>query len=262
VSAGDRLQPEARVACTPTERRQSILDLSSILSASDRREEVIMKDGIIRVADGRSVGYADYGMPDQIPLLWCHGAPSNRLEASFVAEAAARAGLRIIGTIGQGTGGRRRSRGAPSAAGSPTGLRSSITSASTGLSWVGASTGGAYALAVASSSPRVMCAVACCAVSDMRWPEGKAMNVSCHPVWHARDREDALAIVTAAFGAHGENLLPPRPPLGAPPSDVKLYDSPSFVSWETRYLTEVFTQGPEGYVDDRLADANGWSTSM
>jgi pimeloyl-ACP methyl ester carboxylesterase len=149
-----------------------------------------MKDGIIRVADGRSVGYADYGMPDQIPLLWCHGAPSNRLEASFVAEAAARAGLRIIGTIGQGTGGRRRSRGAPSAAGSPTGLRSSITSASTGLSWVGASTGGAYALAVASSSPRVMCAVACCAVSDMRWPEGKAMNVSCHPVWNARDRED------------------------------------------------------------------------
>jgi pimeloyl-ACP methyl ester carboxylesterase len=69
-----------------------------------------------------------------------------------------------------------------------------------------------------------------------------------------------LAIVTAAFGAHGENLLPPRPPLGAPPSDVKLYDSPSFVSWQTRYLTEVFTQGPEGYVDDRLADANGWST--
>lgn len=56
-----------------------------------------MTDGAITTGDGRTVGFADYGSPDQ----------------------------------------------------------------------VGVSTGGAYALAMASQSPRVMGAVACCAVTDM-----------------------------------------------------------------------------------------------
>ena len=125
---------------------------------------------------------------------------------------------------------------------------------------LGASTGGAYALALASRSSRVIGAVACCAVSDMRWAEGKAMNVSCHPVWNARGRDEALAIVTAAFGGRGENLLPPHGPAGADPSDRALCASPDFLSWWTGFVPDMFASGPAGYVDDRLADANGWGT--
>ena len=41
---------------------------------------------------------------------------------------------------------------------------------------VGISTGGAYTLALAALAPdRVIATVACCALTDMRWAEGKAM---------------------------------------------------------------------------------------
>ena len=86
------------------------------------------------------------------------------------------------------------------------------------------------------------------------------MNASCHPVWNARDRDEALAIVTAAFGSHGENLLPPVGPAAFDPSDAALFKSPAFSSWWTGFVPEMFTNGPAGYVDDRLADGNGWGT--
>ena len=41
---------------------------------------------------------------------------------------------------------------------------------------VGVSTGGAYALALAAIAPaRVSAVVACCALTDMRWPEGRRL---------------------------------------------------------------------------------------
>jgi pimeloyl-ACP methyl ester carboxylesterase len=95
----------------------------------------------------------------------------------------------------------------------------------------------------------------------MRWAEGKALNASCHPVWNARDRDEAVTIVEAAFGAHGENLMPPNGPVGADPSDSAFFASPTVRSWWTSsFVPHMFTHGVVGYVDDRLADANGWGT--
>jgi hypothetical protein len=50
-----------------------------------------MKNGTITTSGGRTVGFADYGTPDQTAVLWCHGGPGNRMEPSFVSDAAARA---------------------------------------------------------------------------------------------------------------------------------------------------------------------------
>ena len=70
---------------------------------------------------------------------------------------------------------------------------------------VGISTGGAFALALAALAPeRVLGAVACCSMTDARWPEGRA-TMSWPPVravWEAPDRAAALA---AAADAHGED---------------------------------------------------------
>jgi pimeloyl-ACP methyl ester carboxylesterase len=63
-----------------------------------------MKDGTITLNDGRLVAFADYGTPDQIAVLWCHGGPGSRLEAGVCAAAAARAGLRLIGIDRPGYG--------------------------------------------------------------------------------------------------------------------------------------------------------------
>jgi pimeloyl-ACP methyl ester carboxylesterase len=125
---------------------------------------------------------------------------------------------------------------------------------------LGASTGGAYALALAAHSPRVVGAVACCAVSDMRWAEGKAMNVSCHDFWNARDRDEACALALETFGPLGANLLPPRGPVAADASDAALFTTPDFLSAWIPCVAEMFPSGVMGYVDDRLADANGWGT--
>jgi pimeloyl-ACP methyl ester carboxylesterase len=125
---------------------------------------------------------------------------------------------------------------------------------------VGVSTGGAYALALAARTSRVMGVVACGAVSDMRWMEGKAMNVSCHPVWSARDRDEAHVIARELFGEHGERVLPPHGPMGADPADAALFATPEFLAWWIPCVPVMFASGVAGYVDDRLADADGWGT--
>ncbi len=34
----------------------------------------------IRLADGPTVGFADYGTPAAAAVLWCHGGPGSRVE--------------------------------------------------------------------------------------------------------------------------------------------------------------------------------------
>ncbi|KAF2185307.1 alpha/beta-hydrolase [Zopfia rhizophila CBS 207.26] len=46
--------------------------------------------------DGRVLGFAEYGSPHGMPLLFFHGYPSSRLEAGLADEMARRRGLRFI----------------------------------------------------------------------------------------------------------------------------------------------------------------------
>ena len=39
-----------------------------------------MSEGILDLADGRKLGYAEWGPPDAPPVLYCHGFPTNRRE--------------------------------------------------------------------------------------------------------------------------------------------------------------------------------------
>lgn len=219
-----------------------------------------MKTGTITTSDGRTVGFADYGTSEQTAVLWCHGGPGSRLEPSFLADSAACAGIRFIGIDRPGYGRSTPQPGRTIGGWVPDAVAVADHLGIDRFATLGASTGGAYALALASLSPRVIGAVACCAVSDMRWSEGKALNVSCHPFWNARNRDEAFAIVTAAFGDGGENLLPPLGPVGADPSDSALYATPSFMSWWTNYVPDTFTYGGAGFVDDRFAEAHGWES--
>lgn len=57
-----------------------------------------------QLADGRRLGFAEYGDPAGPVPLYFHGHPGSRLEARFVAEAAVRAGVRLIGVDRPGLG--------------------------------------------------------------------------------------------------------------------------------------------------------------
>src|SRR5512139_415750 len=60
-----------------------------------------MIDGEIRLRDGRSAGYTDWGRPGETAVLWCHGGPGSRLEPAGFAQGAA---LRLIGIDRPGYG--------------------------------------------------------------------------------------------------------------------------------------------------------------
>lgn len=61
-------------------------------------------DITLQLHDGRMLGYAEYGPGEGTPLFYFHGYPGARLEAGFLAKAAAQAGLRLIGVDRPGMG--------------------------------------------------------------------------------------------------------------------------------------------------------------
>jgi pimeloyl-ACP methyl ester carboxylesterase len=215
-----------------------------------------LSQGTITMPDGRTVGFADYGTPGQTAVLWCHGGPGCRFEPEFVAAEAARAGLRLIGIDRPGYGQATPWPGRTIGGWVPDGLAVADHLDIERFVTVGVSTGGAYALALAACSDRVLGTVACCAVSDMRWAEGKAMNVACHPVWNAPDRAAALATVAALFGEDGSRMVPNGPEMAA--ADRAMFDVPDDLRRWNDMVPEMFVHGVAGFADDRLADGHGW----
>jgi pimeloyl-ACP methyl ester carboxylesterase len=58
----------------------------------------------IRLADGRALGYAEYGDPGGRPIFDFHGNPSSRLGSKLLEEAARQVGARVIGVDRPGIG--------------------------------------------------------------------------------------------------------------------------------------------------------------
>ncbi len=61
-------------------------------------------DGLITLASGRRVGVAQFGRPQGVPVIWCHGGLSSRIDAALAGGAAARNGLRLIALDRPGIG--------------------------------------------------------------------------------------------------------------------------------------------------------------
>lgn len=58
----------------------------------------------ITLPDGRGLAYSEYGDPLGHPVIYCHGFPSSRLEASLVDETAQQLGVRIVAPDRPGMG--------------------------------------------------------------------------------------------------------------------------------------------------------------
>ncbi|HEX3678091.1 MAG TPA: alpha/beta hydrolase [Galbitalea sp.] len=225
--------------------------------------------GTLTLKDGRTVGFAEFGSPDGHPVLWCHGGPGNRFEPEAYAPAATEHGLRIVGIDRPGYG-----------LSSPHPGRSIVDWIDDGIAvaehlelarfaTVGCSTGGAYALAIASLHPeRVDAVVACCTLTDMSWPDGRAMMTGPSGtgrlftgIWNSPDRATAITSTEKVIGADGSGLLA----LGSdgpalPAADIALFTDPTIAPIFVKSMPESFTFGLQGYVDDRIADGAGWTT--
>jgi pimeloyl-ACP methyl ester carboxylesterase len=216
----------------------------------------------ITVADGRTVGFIDYGPASGTPVLWCHGGPGSRVEPSAFAAPAAEAGFRVVGIDRPGYGRSTPKPGRSIADWVGDGLAVADALDISRFVAVGVSTGGAYSLALAANAPeRIRAVIACCALTDMRWREGKAMMAAAATagLWSSKNRAEALAIATDVMGSDGSKMLN-QAEAGLPPADLALMQDPTFMDGMLSALPEMFAFSVEGYVDDRLADGVGWGS--
>jgi pimeloyl-ACP methyl ester carboxylesterase len=61
-------------------------------------------DRTIRLRDGRTLGYAEYGAPDGMPVVYAHGGLSCRLDVETGASSAQEFGIRLISVDRPGIG--------------------------------------------------------------------------------------------------------------------------------------------------------------
>lgn len=54
-----------------------------------------MKEGILDLADGRKLAYAEWGPPDAPAVFYCHGFPGNRRELELAIPVMERSGLQV-----------------------------------------------------------------------------------------------------------------------------------------------------------------------
>ena len=126
-------------------------------------------DSAVTLADGTRLAYVAAGSPDGDPVLYFHGTPSSRLEATVSLEDAGRRGLRIIAPDRPGCGGSTFVRyGVRDCPGLVSGLLDALEVDRVAV--VGVSGGGRYATAFAAQQPervRRVALVASTASSDL-----------------------------------------------------------------------------------------------
>jgi pimeloyl-ACP methyl ester carboxylesterase len=62
------------------------------------------ESNIIVLSDGRRLAYAEYGDPEGMPVIYCHGFPGSRLEALLFDQSARQNNLRVIAPDRNGLG--------------------------------------------------------------------------------------------------------------------------------------------------------------
>ena len=218
-------------------------------------------ESTIELEDGRTVGFATFGSPDGIPVIWCHGGPGSRLDPIHRDAEAARAGLLLVGVDRPGYGlstplpGRTIADWVPDAVAVADELKVDQFVA------IGKSTGGAYALALAAQVPdRALGVVACCSLTDMRYEAARTTmsRPHCHAVWDASDRQSAIAATVEAHGVGGSKMTGDGLREALAPSDILLFQNPVWAEQARAVFSAMFEQGLVSYADDRLADGGGW----
>jgi pimeloyl-ACP methyl ester carboxylesterase len=183
-----------------------------------------------------------------------------------VADAAADAGFRIIGIDRPGYGGSTPVPGRSIGSWVPDAMALADHLDLGSFTAVGCSTGGAYALALAALEvDRVESCVACCALTDMRWAEGRATMTGPDAlgrlvagIWDAPDRDSALRHTTEIIGVDGKGLISQTPTRPIPPADLAVLMDPANLAGYAEASAEMFRFGVQGFTDDRLADGVGW----
>ncbi|SOD64363.1 Pimeloyl-ACP methyl ester carboxylesterase [Streptomyces zhaozhouensis] len=215
--------------------------------------------GETRLPDGRTLGWAEWGPEDGLPVLLCPGAATSR-RLGFGPEAVAALGVRLVSTDRPGLGasspapGRtfadfaedmrrlseRRGLGRPAVVGNSQGAPFALACAVEGV---------ASALAVVSGADEV----AAPEFADALTPELRGVVART-----ARDPGEAEAF----FAGLGPDAMWRMVMAGSPESDLAVYRQPAFAAAYRAALDEAFVQGGAGYARDTVLAMGRWPFAL
>jgi pimeloyl-ACP methyl ester carboxylesterase len=223
------------------------------------------EDLTLRLRDGRTLGYAEYGGRDGKPVLVFHGSPGSRLQVQAAHAPALARGIRIVAPDRPGLGLSTRLPGRQIADWS-----SDVRELADGLGMarfavIGISGGGPYAAACAWGLPERV--VRAGIISGVAPPDGPRLGQGLR-------RTGRLAFKLAlgmpwllrcimALGALASRRVPDaafeRLRALAPPVDQPILRRPEVAASLSAGLREAFRQGGEGAADEVLLLTRPWT---
>jgi pimeloyl-ACP methyl ester carboxylesterase len=226
------------------------------------------ENGVLRLGDGRRLGYAEYGLPGGEPIFYFHGHPGSRLEARLAHPAATAAGFLVIALDRPGCG---LSDGDPGRA--LTDWPADVAEAADKLgiskfSVAGASGGGPYALACAwRLADRVIRAAVISGVAPyqvrgithgMRWQNRIGFQFA--------GRSPALARLLMR-SMRSSVISRPQATIDAlagamSPADAEIVRRPEVRDLLIADLLEAFRQGSDGAASDMVLLGRPWGFSL
>jgi len=222
-------------------------------------------NGTLALHDGRCLGYAEFGDPVGVPLIYCHGFPASRLEGALLDVAAKQKGIRAIVPDRPGYG------------------LSSFQEGRQLVDWpedlaqltdhlqldrfllIGISGGGPYALAVASQLPaRLMAVSLVCPLGPVYRDE--AVRLMQPPARFAfKAARSPSALLRWMYGGLAGHAMRSKPELAlallavaAPPADQAALRRREVHRILCASIREAFRQGVRGVLHELVLYANLW----
>lgn len=225
-------------------------------------------DEVLRLADGRGLGYAEFGRSGGEPFFYFHGHPGSRLEAGFADSAAAAAGVRIIALDRPGYGLSDWQPGRAILDWPADVAEAADLLGIDGFSVVGASGGGPYALACAYRLPdRVRRTGVLSGVAPYQAPGvTRGMRWQNRVGFQFGSRWPALARFIMRSMARNIRERPARTvealARALSPVDAEVVRRPEVAELLAADIAEAFRQGSEGAAWDVVLLGRPWGFSL
>jgi len=223
----------------------------------------------IALRDGRTLGFAEYGVPNGRPLIYLHGWPGSRLEPYAMRQGCARLGLRMIAPDrpGLGLSDFKPGRTIADFAGDVSELADHLELKRFAV--LGVSGGGPYAAACAAQIPqRLTSALLVCSVGPADVPEVTKNMVAIHRWLLAMARR--FPRVTECIGGiflrviwrKGNQVLPRQVEMRLPPADRKALENTELRQALTDSSVEALRPGVRGAVKDGSLYGRPWGFAL
>ncbi len=224
-----------------------------------------MVDAVLRLADGREVGYSEIGPPEAPPVIYCHGFPSSSSELGLVAPALTRYAVpaRVVALDRPGFG------------------RSSFQRGRTFTSWprdvaeaadrlgigrfavLGVSGGGPYALACARTLPdRVSRVGVLVGLAPPDAPGMSGASVIAGPSAIGVVRRLQFALAALAFTKQQPERFVDRSIASMGPADRAVLATPALRARFTEMLASAFAQGGRAAAHEATLYRRPWGFDL